>query len=186
MKTIPVIFLFAVILATVGGVAAGTYKWVDEEGNVHYSDQPVEGAEEVNLPKIPTYDAPVDKAELERRREERRARADEEDEKEDEAGAAYREFHFISPKPDQVFWALGGKLPVQLSLKPALKPGDRVVLFLNGQQVANLQGLGTTLNEVYRGAYSLRAVVQGPDGAAKISTESGPFYVKQQSIANPP
>lgn len=186
MKTISLITLFAAFLFA-GEAIAGTYKWVDEDGKVHYSDKPVEGAEEVDLPNIPTYESPVDKATIERRRQER-AKADAEDgEDEDEAPkGAYSELHFISPKPDQVFWALGGKLPVQLSLKPGLKAGDRVVLYLNGQKAATLQGLGTTLDEVYRGAYTLRAVVQGPDGAAKISAESGQFFVKQQSIANPP
>lgn len=185
MKKHLTLLFTALLLAA--AATAGTYKWVDKDGKVHYSDKPVEGAEAVELPTIPTYESPVDKEAMERRRRERADAAEAKGETEYGAErAAYREFYFISPKPDQVFWALGGKLPVQLSLKPSLKEGDRVVLFLNGEKAATLQGLGTTLDEVYRGAYTLRAVVQGPDGAAKISAESGQFFVKQQSIANPP
>ena len=161
---------------------AGTYKWVDEDGKVHYSDQPVEGAERVDLPKLPTYEPPQTSQRASKPKSDGLVDVDPEPDASDKA--VYREFDFISPKPEQVFWNLGGRLPVQLSLSPGLREGDRIVLFLNGQQVEVMTGLGTTLTEVWRGTYSLRAVIQGPDGTARATTESGTFYVKQHSIAN--
>lgn len=169
--------LLGLLLACSAGAA--TYKWVDKDGKVHYSDTPVEGAERVDLPSLPTYAAPVAPKQKSSKIQEDNADTGADDEGD---ASAYTSLAFISPKPDQVFWATGGKLPVQLDLKPALQKGDRIDLYLNGSKVESLTGLGTTLTEVYRGAHSLRAVVVGPDGAAKLSAESGTFYIKQQSI----
>ncbi|MDX1455132.1 MAG: DUF4124 domain-containing protein [Gammaproteobacteria bacterium] len=176
--------LAAGLLLTTAALA-GTYKWVDEDGKVHYSDQPVEGAERVDLPKLPTYSPPPSSQRDSQSDSKSRSSgpADAEAAAEQEQ-ASYRDFSFISPKPEQVFWNLGGRLPVQMSLTPGLREGDRIVLFLNGEQVEVMTGLGTTLTDVWRGAYTLRAVIQGPDGAARASIESGTFYVKQHSVAN--
>ena len=43
------IFVVAALVAASLALADGAYRWVDENGVVHYSDVPVEGAELVNL-----------------------------------------------------------------------------------------------------------------------------------------
>ena len=155
------------------GAGAATYKWVDKEGRVHYSDKPVEGAERVDLPELPTYAAPVEPTAQRNGREPRRP----------DTGPAYTRFEFISPKSEQVFWDLVGKLPVQLALEPGLRDGDRINIYLDGKLTGNspTTSLGMTLEEVWRGSHSLKAVVVGPDGAARITAESGTFHVKQHS-----
>lgn len=170
-------FLFiALLLAWVlpGSLAvAGTYKWVDKDGTVHYSDTPVKGAEEVDLPEPMMFDAPEP------------APRPPSTEGEEGEPFTYSVFAFISPKQDQVFWNTGGRIPVQLDLEPRLQPGHEVQIYFNGQRIT-MSGLGTTLTGVHRGTYTVRAVVAGPDG--KEVTAAGPvtFHVKQRSIANPP
>ena len=159
----------------------GTYKWVDKDGNVHYSDQPVEGAEPVKLPEPTTFDAPEVRPGSMPRTDEREqpAKAD--------TVAGYTDFGFISPKQDQVFWATGGEVPVQLSLRPGLREGHVINLYFNGELTASpMTGLGTTLQEAWRGAHTVRAVIV--DAAGKEVASAGPvtFHVKQRSIANPP
>lgn len=171
------IFRLALLAAVLPAVAGKLYKWVDEDGNVHYSDSPVEGAEAVDLPEPTTFDAP--------RVSPRPARpAPEED---PSAAFGYTEFEFISPKQDQVFWATGGEIPVQLDLVPPLQPGHELNLYFNGELTPDspLAGLGTTLTGVYRGAHTIRAVIVGPDGEEIAATETVTFHVKQRSIANP-
>lgn len=163
----------AIAMLLIPAAAAGTYKWVDKDGNVHYSDTPVKGATEIDLPQPTTFDAP----------ELPPAPVPETAEPEPDA-VEYTEFEFISPKQDQVFWNVGGRIPVQLALEPALQAGDEVQLYFNGARVA-MDGLGTTLTEVYRGAYTIRAVIVGPDGSERIATPPVVFHVKQTSIANP-
>ncbi|HEX7047354.1 MAG TPA: DUF4124 domain-containing protein [Gammaproteobacteria bacterium] len=166
---------FLIVLALLAPLAAaGTYKWVDKDGNVHYSDTPVKGAEEVDLPEPMVFDAP-DVAPL----------------PPPDAEAAetepfnYKTFAFISPKQDQVFWNTAGTIPVQLDLEPRLQQGHEVQLYFRGERI-DMTGLGTTLTEVYRGAWTIRAVVVGPDGKEIATAGPVTFHVKQHSIANPP
>ena len=49
-----------IVLLPVGPVFGAAYKWVDEQGQVHYSDRPREGAEEIQLPQST---APLPRAE---------------------------------------------------------------------------------------------------------------------------
>jgi len=44
------LFFGIAALALAGAVFGQAYKWVDEDGVVHYSDRPQEGAEEIQLP----------------------------------------------------------------------------------------------------------------------------------------
>ena len=43
------IFIFAGMLAATLALADGAWKWTDANGVEHYSDVPVDGAEEINL-----------------------------------------------------------------------------------------------------------------------------------------
>ena len=45
----------AMVLAGSATRAATIYKWVDENGVVHYSDQPHQNAQKVDVPAVQTY-----------------------------------------------------------------------------------------------------------------------------------
>lgn len=172
-------YLLAALLALLAmPVLAGTYKWVDEDGKVHYSDKPVEGAEEVKLPQLPTYDTsrlPKDTRPLDTGTED----------VDDEQETSYSRFEFISPKPDQVFWNTGGSIPVQLALQPGLRNGHQLKVYLDGTLKAGpSQSLGFTLTEMYRGSYSVRAVVVDRNDQEIARTGSVTFHVKQTSVQN--
>jgi len=53
-------FIAAVVMLLVSGLAlaATVYKWVDENGVTHYSDQPHPGAQKVTVAAPQTYSAP--------------------------------------------------------------------------------------------------------------------------------
>lgn len=167
------------LLMLVPVALAGTYKWVDKDGNVHYSDKPVEGAEPVELPEPMVFDSP--------KLQPRASRPDNESEKRKPEQPGYADFNFISPKEDQVFWATGGEVPVQLAIKPGLRPGHRVLLYFNGELTEDppMAGLGTTLTGAFRGAHTVRAVVVNPAGDEIATAGPVTFHIKQRSIANP-
>ena len=55
----PALLLLALLGPVVATAAATyTYRWVDSNGVVHYSDHPPAGAEKVLLPSAQTYNAP--------------------------------------------------------------------------------------------------------------------------------
>ncbi|HEX6929207.1 MAG TPA: DUF4124 domain-containing protein [Gammaproteobacteria bacterium] len=170
--------LLLALLFMNAAVPAETYKWVDKDGNVHYSDTPVEGAETVELPEPTTFNAPD--------LPDRPSPSDETD-SEEAAAAAYTGFAFISPKQDQVFWAAGGEIPVQLDVKPLLRQTHQIRLFYNGELVSGFpsRSAGTTLTGVYRGAHTVRAEIVDWTGDAVATAGPVTFHVKQRSIQNP-
>ena len=54
---LPVLLLCC--LAATAVLGDTLYKWVDSQGNVHYSDKPQPGAQKLTLPKATTYTAPT-------------------------------------------------------------------------------------------------------------------------------
>lgn len=171
------IILLTVLLLT-PAVMAGAYKWVDKDGNVHYSDTPVDGAEPVQLPPPATYEAPQLPP---------RQRAEPGEQAKDDTKADFAQLAFVSPRQDQVFWATGGDIPVYVSIKPGLLPDHRLNLYFNGVLTKNspLPGPGTTLTGVQRGAHTLRAVILDASGEQLAASETVTFHVKQRSILNP-
>ena len=55
------IFFSMLFMFTLGAVQAGVYKWVDEDGQIHFGDQPQKSAERVKVHKGPEIDAATQK-----------------------------------------------------------------------------------------------------------------------------
>ena len=50
MYRLAALFLVIFLIPSLG-TADTLYKWVDDQGNVHYSDKPAPGATKINIPK---------------------------------------------------------------------------------------------------------------------------------------
>lgn len=174
--------LILVLLAAVSIIAvAEVYRWVDEDGEIHYSDRPHEGAEKVLLPKAQTFSAP-------KRQSNRGSSATQADAaKKDESETVYESIAILSPAPNEVLWGTGGVVKVSLRVLPELNSGHVLMIYLNDQMVAGLTGneRETELTEVFRGEHTLRVEVRNPAGGVVASGNSVTFTVKQQSIQNP-
>jgi hypothetical protein len=157
-------------------VASGqVYRWVDEDGVVHYSDQPHPGAEEIELESAPTISMPQPRSTV-------RRRAGPEDE--DTGADAYESLAVAQPAAEETLWNIEGVLNVALNLQPALQPGHQVRVYFDGtpQMVSGTQ---FQLEEVYRGEHNLQAEVLDENGNLLIRSEPIRFYVQQTSILNP-
>ena len=67
-----------------------------------------------------------------------------------------------------------------------LRPGDSIVVFLDGQRVEESAGLSTTLTDLTRGTHFLRAAVTDEGGSAVITSPQVTFHLRQATIATPP
>jgi hypothetical protein len=173
--------LASTVLLLAGGavLAAGpTYRWVDAQGQVHYSDRPVEGAVEVELPGITSYTPPaIDSAP--------QAPAETA-----AAPAAATEIprptgvRVTSPQPEETLWNLGGRLPVAVTVEPELSAGLKINLYLDGNRVVDgAPGrLAFELDGIERGEHSLSAAVEDEAGTEILRSEPIRFYVQQTSI----
>jgi hypothetical protein len=171
------VFACLALLATAAG-ATEVYRWVDENGVIHYSDQPHPGAEKVEVVEPPTMPA-YDRGRLAARRN-----APSDSQPQQAPGFAYQSLSIQQPAAEETLWNIAGRLTVQLALQPALRPGDRVRVHFDGvpQEVPGLQ---FELTEVWRGAHNLQAEIVNAQGEVMIRSEPVRFYVQQTSVRNP-
>lgn len=172
--------LFAALLLTCLALPAmaATYRWVDENGLVHYSDKPREDAREITVPTAQTYTAGA------RRPAQPAAGARARDN--GSAAPVYQSLRVVRPGPQESFRNIGGELSVSLSLTPALKPGHRLRVLYDGEPLKAWPErlLSFTITGVYRGEHNLKAEVLDANGKALASSETVTFFVHQTSIYN--
>ena len=155
MRYLPLLLALCLPFSALGGV----YKWVDENGKIHFGDRPRVNAEEVKLRNTapPTEATPVTPPADPAAAEEK----------------GYKRLAIISPRPDA---SLAGRdLVVEFALEPALKKGDTFTLLLNGNpMIKGLTASPAQLSGIRR-AGSVEVVVQGSDGATVIRSGAIPF-----------
>jgi len=177
--------LLFILLAVVSTAAcAEVYRWVDETGQIHYSDRPHAGAETVTLPHAQTFPAP--------RSPQRRVVVPPTEGPSaapgrQPAATGYRSVSIVSPKNQEVLWNVGEGVRVTVATEPSLRRGHVLVIYLDDEVVARLTGNDreTELTQVYRGEHSLQAEVRDSGGALVTGSEPVTFMVQQTSIQNP-
>jgi hypothetical protein len=168
-------------LAAFASQAAVVYKWTDANGVIHYSDQPVPGAEKIVTSTSlsggtasPAHAAASGTA------------PGAAPKKNAGPGLNYTQFAITSPLPDQTFFG-DDVVSVHLSLDPALKPNQTITWHLNGKQLAD-QGPDTTqftLGNLSRGTYAIAATITDQQTGESQSTDSVSFFVRQPSELAP-
>jgi hypothetical protein len=149
--------------------ADGIYRWEDESGQLHYSDVPRKGAEEIDLEPAQTFSAPAIVSSAPSGGQS------------DTANTDYQVFAVGSPKSEETFWNTGGKLNVSVNLQPDLRPGHQIHLYLDGQPQGILRGGKTnmTLQEVYRGEHRVYAQVRDVNNRVLMETPAVKFFMQQ-------
>lgn len=167
-------FIVLIAVLTASAVMAQAYRWVDEDGIVHYSDRPREGAELIQLPgragpirRI----APAPGAQA----------AQEPDAAEPAGPFSYDSIEISAPAPEETLWNIGGVLNVTLNVQPALRPEHRVRVYFDGEEQM-VSGSSFQIQEVYRGVHNLQAEVLDQTGKLMARSQPNRFYVQQNSI----
>jgi hypothetical protein len=94
----------------------------------------------------------------------------------------------IAPGDGESFLHADAKVPVGLTIAPALSRTDELALYLNGQRVDGFppRSFNHVLSGLERGAHTLTAAVVDPDGNVLLRSEPRVFHIRQNSVANPP
>jgi hypothetical protein len=158
--------------------AADVFRWVDENGQVNYSDRPHDGAEEIELMDVQTFSAPATS---------RRPPDSSGSESESEPSFRYELLEITRPAQEEVLWNIEGQLDVSAQLVPRLQRGHSLRWILDGQAVKGLSPSSTRvrLSEVYRGSHNLSVEVLDRSGTNVIRSQPVSFSVQQTSIQNP-
>ena len=172
------ILLFTLMsLASAALLAGPVYKWVDENGVVHYSDQPHANAEKISVAAPQTFKgsqaAPA-------------APAAGGDTATDTAQPAYIGCAIGQPD-DGAELTNVESLSISVQANPGLRPGDQVFITIDGSAVNGGQPTGPsyTVSPVERGMHTAQAVIRDSRGAVQCQTQTVTFNVHQPSIQNP-
>lgn len=161
------------LLAAPLALAGPIYKWVDENGVVHYSDQPHENAQKIQLGAPQTYKAThyAEPAAVET------------------APPHAYTCAVISPRDQQTF-NNADSVAVSAQADPAPNPDAQIFVMLDGRMVAGqpTDGLQFTLKGVERGEHNVSIVIR--DAGGKVACQSGgvTFFMRETSVfgaANP-
>lgn len=164
------IFLLVGLLAA-SAVLAQAFRWVDEDGVVHYSDRPQPGAEEIVLPRANTTSV----------RRISPPEPSDQDGTEPEAPFRYEDLEIVSPAADETLWNIEGVLSVSLALSPGLKSGHRVRVYFDGE-ARFVTGTSFQVSEVHRGTHNLQAEVLDETGKLMIRSQPLQFHVQQSRV----
>ena len=159
------------LLACPLAFAGPIYKWVDENGVIHYSDQPHENSQKIHLGAPQTY------------------KATQYAESAGSASAAQQLSYkcAVTSPTDQQTFANTTTVGVSAQVDPPPSADAQMFVMLDGAMVTGQPTSGGqfTLNNVERGEHNLSLVVR--DAAGKVACQSGgvTFFVRQASLLNP-
>lgn len=169
-------FLVCLLLAL--PVSAEIYRWVDEEGVVHYSDTPRQNAEKVELPEPSVIPAPTP---VQPRTTQNK------DNGQQDSGTAYEVVTLSSPRPDETYQQGSTTIAVSVKTHPALQVanGHRIRILVDGQPVTSgLQTTSTSIPAPPRGTHRIAAEVLA-NGKRLAMSEQVSIHVLSPSVAEP-
>lgn len=170
---------FAVLLAA-SAVLAQAYRWVDEDGVVHFSDRPQPGAERIQLPKSPPpRPAPTPRSTPGTTSSAAAAAVSEPEEE----PFGYDTLEITTPAAEETLWNIESVLSVSLNLQPSLQTGHQVRVFFDGEERMMSRSTSFQIDEVYRGVHNIQVEVVDETGTLMIRSQPNRFYVQQYSIA---
>lgn len=166
-------------------VHAEIYRWVDDNGNVVFTDEPKPGSEKVELPPTTTYTPIQQDAETDDLL--KLTPGDDQPGSDTEADIPDYQIRIASPADGESIWVNNGNVTVSMIVEPALdvERGHRIAVELNGQAVSEPQQSTTLqLNNLSRGSYSLFALIVDDSGNTLASSASVSFQLHRSSIQN--
>ena len=175
METRAILALLGLFVAA--AATADVWRWVDDDGVVHFSDTPVEGAERVDVSEASrttgarVFTPPPQLG------------ADGEPVVEEEE-FRYESLEIASPGAEETLWNIEGTLSVSLALTPGLQSGHQVRVYFDGEP-RMVNSTSFTIDEVWRGVHNIQAEVLDETGTLMIRSQPSRFYVQQNRVRGP-
>ena len=169
------ILLLIINLCLAAVVAAkDVYRYVDEHGNVTYSDTPVPDAEKIRIDEVQTI-APGDVPKFVYTPPPKEV-------------TAYTKLEIVSPENDSVIQTDDGIVTVSAVVEPVvnLRAGHYLVVYLDGNKAASGTSPQFMLTNLDRGTHTLNLAVLDQSGSQVISSPPVSFTLYQHSALHPP
>jgi hypothetical protein len=152
-----------------------TYRWVDAQGVVHYSDTPQPGAEKLKIQPAQTYSAPASGATNNRPVV-----------PEQNPRSVYQSCSVMHPAAEQSFYA-PESITVSVNVQPSLRAEDHLSVTLDGTALepAEDSRLHFRIADPDRGTHTLSVSVQDASGTVVCNSPGVTFYVQRPSKLSP-
>lgn len=183
MSTLRRLVLAFGLLLLAGNAAAAMYKWVDEHGNVHYSDTPHKDARELNLPPLPTYQPPAVSEPTAPAAEEKPA--DNKPKAEQKKERQYETVAIEVPATDATIRSNSGAVSVRVKLYPRLdnEAKHRIRILIDGKPGDKTYNSGNVIVEgVERGTHTVQAEVLDSAGNVLKTSAAVTFHLLKTSV----
>ncbi len=154
-------------------LATTVYKWVDENGVIHYSDQPHPNAQKLQVAGVQTYSPGAQSA----------SPAAEESKPQSNP---YRGCVIAQPL-DQQTLPNAQSVFIRVQSDPQPHAGDRIYITMDGQGLNGGQptSLSYNVTPIDRGAHTVQATIRSPADEVLCQTPSITFYVQQPNLFSP-
>lgn len=147
--------LFGICIA-INPLQAQIYKWTDSTGDVHFSDKPHPGAEEIELPKVQTYSVPATPVE---------DKVSEPAADTSNSEAAYNKITIVQPEDQATIRNTEGYVSLITELEPQLRKGDKLQVIFDGMALGKPQATTMiALRDINRGAHTFAVQVLDSQG----------------------
>lgn len=170
--------LFTLIsLACSVALATTVYKWVDENGVIHYSDQPHPNAQKLQVVGVQTYSGHAAAV---------RAPGPGESDSSAAPPNPYKGCAIAQPL-DQQNLPNAQSVFIRIAADPVPRGGDRIYITMDGQALNGGQPTGLSFNvtPIERGAHSVQAQIRSQDDQVLCQTPTITFYVQQPNLFSP-
>lgn len=174
----PRLALFAGIVTLAAfPLSAEVYRQVDAQGNVTYTDEPVEGtqAEKIKVKPVTTVTLPKPEAV----REPERLR-----EKVEQEGSVYDSVSFLAPGDDEAFHSGSGDIEFRVTSSPGLRNSHKYEVTLDGQPVGQSTSGSVMVRNVFRGTHDAGVNIVDSNGVTVKSGETITFTIHRPSVQN--
>lgn len=159
--------------------SADIYKWKDRYGKTQYGDKPPKGV------KTEPFKAPPITVIKNYGNQWKYAPAQREDtsqKKPQSTAGRYESISIVAPKAGQAIRANDGDVTLMLSIKPKLKRGHSIAVFLDGKLVSNGSSRAVNLTSLDRGLHQVNAEIRDAYKTTLMSSPSVSFTVLRTSI----
>ena len=174
--TVVALALALTVAAVSPASAREVWKWVDKNGVVHYSDQPVPGAQRVDI-SIQTYESEQATIPSTSRPTPRPGEP-----------ITYDAVTITEPANEQTFVNVEGAINVSVTVEPELRSGHSIRFEIDGRTVSPPESAASTLElkDVPRGEHTVRASIIDRTGKVLAQSQPVTFFVQQASVLNRP
>ena len=168
--------LTALLSASLSAPAGEIYRHVDADGNVTYSDEPMDDdSQPMDLAPLPEVSLPDGS---------NRSRQSTSTRNEEKSAGPYDRVVINRPEHDSAFWRGGGTVNIQAGSEPSLNRRHAYELEFDGERERRSRTGTFTLQNVDRGTHSIRVHIIDADGDTIESSETVRFTLHRPSRLN--